>query len=96
MDWFFISGSVDQWITSYLSDRSQFVCMGGSTSTHTPCNIGVPQGSDLGPLFFTLYISPIAEIMSDHAISHQQFADDTQMYITVYVATHCIIKHISG
>ena len=52
------------WITSYLSDRSQFVCVGGSTSTHTRCNIGVPQGLVLGLLFLTLYISPIILLRS--------------------------------
>ena len=85
---FGVDGLVLQWITLYLSDRSQFICVGGSTSAQTPCNIEVPQGSILASWdHFTLYISPIAEIMSNHGISPQQFADDTQMYITVSVAT---------
>ena len=80
---FGIDGLVLQWILSYLSDRSQFVSLGSSTSPPTRCSIGVPQGSVLGPLFFTLYISPLAKILSNHGISHQQFADDTQLFIAI-------------
>ena len=47
---FGIDGLVLQWILSYLTDRSQFVSLGSSTSPPTPCSIGVPQGSVLGPL----------------------------------------------
>ena len=36
-----------------------------------------------GSSFFTLYISPLAKILSNHGISHQQFADDTQLFIAI-------------
>ena len=48
---FGVDGLVLQWIWSYLTDRSQFVSLGSSTSPPTPCSIGVLQGSVLGPLF---------------------------------------------
>ena len=83
---FGIDGLVLKWILSYLTDRSQFVSMGNSTSP-TSCGIGVPQGSVLGPLFFALYISPLAKILSNHGISHQQFADDTQLFIAISPTT---------
>jgi len=80
---FGVDGLVLEWIKSYLSGRSQIVSIGKSISSSTPCILGVPQGSVLGPLFFTLYISPISQVISNHGISHQQFADDTQLFISV-------------
>ena len=54
---FGIDGLVLQWILSYLTDRSQFVSLGSSTSPQTPCSIGVPQGPVLGPLFHSIYLT---------------------------------------
>src|SRR5664279_4338123 len=36
--------------------------------------------SVLGPLLFTLYVAPIANIISSFGVNHTQFADDTQLY----------------
>ena len=50
---------------------------------------------NLGPILFTLYISPIGQIISSSGISHQQYADDARLYIalnTTNAATsiHCL------
>ena len=45
----------------------------------------MPQGSVLGPILFCLYISPIADIVSQYGVSLQQYADDTQLYIACSV-----------
>ena len=45
-----------QWFISYFSDRSQQIRLAGSLSEETTCSRGVPQGSVLGPLLFTLHI----------------------------------------
>ena len=42
---------------------------------------GVPQGSILGPILFSLYTSPIANIVSSFGVSQQQYADDTQLFV---------------
>ena len=72
-----------KWITSYLSDRNQFVRHGQSRSSTSAFTTGVPQWSVLGPILFSLYISPISAIASKHHITQQQYADDTQLYTAI-------------
>ena len=84
---FSLSGFVISWIQSYLFSRSSFVKIDLFSSPITTILAGVPQGSVLGPLFFVLFISPIANvIIPGHAcnnlVSFHQYADDTQLYIS--------------
>ena len=80
---FGISGCALEWIRSYLTNRSQHVRIGSSNSLPSICDFGVPQGSVLGPVLFTLYVSPIADVISTFGINHHQYADDTQLYIAL-------------
>ncbi len=77
-----IQGKALEWFKSYLSDRSQSVCIEGVYSDQHQLTCGVPQGSVLGPLLFTVYTQPLADIVSKYGISHHFYADDTQLYLT--------------
>jgi hypothetical protein len=80
---FGISGVALEWIGTYLEGRSQFVRVGGESSPQTSCDIGVPQGSVLGPFLFSIYVSPVADIISSFGVQFHQYADDTQLYTAV-------------
>src|SRR6218665_257024 len=74
---FGITGVASAWLRSYLTDRLYYVAVGNSRSDTWICHEGVPQGSVLGPLLFSSYMSPIARIFDRFDISYHQYADDT-------------------
>lgn len=65
-------------VQSYLRERSQSVYAGNSVSKPLCLNRGVPQGSILGPLLFTIYINDLPSRIS-YCKSHM-YADDIQLY----------------
>ena len=79
-----ISSSVLTWFSSYISDRTQHVQNGSDISDECPLRYGVPQGSVLGPLLFTVYTEPIQDILKRHAVEHHKLADDIQIYTSYY------------
>lgn len=63
-----IKGIALEWFRSYLSDRKFSVCLGDFVSQMAPFPCGVPQGSILGPMLFSLYILPLGSILRKHGI----------------------------
>ena len=61
-----INDSALAWFKLYLSDRFKHVCVNGSLSDQFPLKQGVPQGSCLGPLLFTIYTRKLFQIVERH------------------------------
>ena len=68
------------WISSFLTGRSQQVVLGESKSEWAEVTSGVPQGSVLGPILFILYINDLLECIQN---SSKAYADDNKIIATI-------------
>ena len=48
-----------------------------------PLDVGVLQGSVLGPLLFAVYCSLVVDVISEHGVSYHQYADDTELQLSL-------------
>ena len=72
-----IGDSALAWFKSYLSDRTQQL-IAPEGLPRVPCTQGVPQGSVLGPVLFSLYVRGLPSCVNNSTVL--QFADDVNMY----------------
>ena len=79
---FGVTGVTLEWIRSYLSGRTQRVCIKGDRSENFDLRLGVPQGSCLGPLMFSLYTSKSFDITKYHLPKVLCYVVDTQLYVS--------------
>ena len=80
-----ITGGALRWFQSYLENRKQFVRINNKNSKPVDLKYGVPQGSVLGPVLFSLYTLPLADLLKEHGVEYHLYADDTQIYIYIYI-----------
>ena len=79
LDYYGIRGNLHKILTSCLTDRKQKTMVHSYLSEEAKVEVGVPQGSILGPLLFILYINDISNITN--LAKFYLFADDTAITI---------------
>ena len=75
-----VRGTALAWFRTYMEDRTYRVQIDSTTSEHIPLQCGVPQGSVLGPVIFTLYTTTMQRIFRRHGVHYHKYADDIQLY----------------
>ena len=75
-NWYGIFGQAQIWFSSYLKNRHQSVTL----------SYGVPQGSVLRPVLFSLYTTPLSAIIFSFDINHHLNADETQINMSLSVS----------
>lgn len=74
-------------IDAFLLDQQIFL------SSSVPLSCGIPQGSFLGPIMFSIYMCPLGCILKKSGISFHHYADDMQIYLPlIYENTHPVYK----
>ena len=83
-----IGGTALDWFRSYLCNRRTSVMVDGERSSSIDVDIGVPQGSILGPLLFIMYTRELQAIAEMYGLYIHLFADDTQIYTEFNTGTY--------
>ena len=71
-----------QWFNSYLTNRYQFVRIHSTVSDPIPIEYGVPQGSILVPLLFSIYVNDLPE--APRNCSTECYVDDTKLFVSFH------------
>ena len=75
-----VHGTELQWFDNYFTNRTQVVSANGAVSTTLPIPCGVPQGSILEPLLFTLYVNDLSSVAVHGKVV--LYADDTAIFVS--------------
>ena len=96
-----VRGSALSLMSSYLSNRKQYVCFNNISSDTLSIRYGVPQGSILGPLLFLLYMNDIMNSFTDYDTRFVLYADDTNIFISgpskesTFLKANSVLSHVS-
>lgn len=87
LDHYGINGNIKNWISAFLTNRTQTVVLDSKSSNTVPVTSGVPQGTVLGPVLFLVYINDLPEYLNHSKV--RLFADDSIIYCPVKTAGDC-------
>ena len=74
------TGIILSWFESYLSNRTQSVFVNDVQPAPSTLKHGVPQGSVLGPILFTMYTQPLRSVIQQLGTIYHFFADESQLH----------------
>ena len=75
-----LSLAASNWFSSYLSNRFQAVCINSELSDKLPIQSGVPQGSNLAPILFNIYVNDLPSV--PQCCKSKIYVDDNKLNIT--------------
>lgn len=84
-----ICGDLHRWFKSYITNRSQAVVVGSSKSNFITIDSGVPQGSLLGPLLYSIYIYDLGNCIQNSKFI--LYADDAKFYKRIHSIEDCLL-----
>lgn len=89
LNYYGFRGQCHEYVKSYFKDRRQYVYLNGHSSDERPVVSGVPQGSILGPLCFSLFINDLPMAVDADTVL---FADDAAFVIVSPTLSELFLK----